>query len=129
MIKSCLNRLAKLGIHNVVHNVYFFASAAFLPEERRNKQRDLFAQVVNGRIMNVFSRQDTALAIFNLVMKSKSIGRQARLKSCRYNAVNNLEGTKVYKWDNFDASNEVNGHMAYKGKMLAKLLRDIEFNS
>ena len=67
VIKSALNRLYKLGRHDLVHNVYLLGGATFIGNP--TPQFDRFSKVVAGRVVNVFTEDDSALKLFNYVFK------------------------------------------------------------
>jgi hypothetical protein len=75
VIKSTLNRLYKLGRQDLVHNVYLLGGATFI--KNPIPQFDRFSKVVAGRVVNVFTADDSALKCFNYVLKGQAIGLKA----------------------------------------------------
>lgn len=75
--KSCINRLQKIGNQeDLIHNTYFMAGATFIKNEKQERQRDKFKDIVNGRICNIYTSNDTTLSAFNYLYKEQSIGRK-----------------------------------------------------
>jgi len=67
VIKSTLNRLYKLGRHDLIHNVYWLAAAASI--EKPIQQHERFSKVISGRFANIYTKDDGALKLFTYVMK------------------------------------------------------------
>ena len=126
--KSCINRLCKLNKFNMVHNVYWLAAATFIRDNRTSKQREVLIKTVSGRTSNIICTGDTSLQTFNYVFKEKSLGRSAYFDKCVYNEAVQAKGKKKYKFENFDVSRFVSGHMDYNAKQ-DLILEFIQFDS
>jgi hypothetical protein len=77
VVKSCINRLHKLGKHDLIHNVQFLAGATYIRNMERQKQ--VFSETVSGRVVNCMTKNDESLQMFQFLYKEKSIGRQMLL--------------------------------------------------
>ena len=75
--KAVINRLGKLDRQDIIHNCIFWAGATCIKAEKYAYQRDVFSRVVNGRIMNVYSKEDGAVLLLEKLLKKKAIGRQS----------------------------------------------------
>jgi hypothetical protein len=62
--KSCINRLAKMGQSEMIHNVYFLAGATYTRETKMDEQASRFVQVINGRSVNCKTKNDDSLIGF-----------------------------------------------------------------
>ena len=66
IIKSTLSTIYKhhLPHKSQIENVYFMGGATFIKEQKIAHQKAIFAKVVNGRICNVHTNNDTTLVAF-----------------------------------------------------------------
>lgn len=126
--KSCVNRLAQLKRSDIIHNVYFLAGATFIKDRKNVIQKNKFQIAVSGRTSNVYSQYDTSLSTFNLVFKEKSIGRSPQYEKCHYNAACPDAGKKKYRFENYDVSKFISGHLEYHPKQ-DLILEFIQFDS
>jgi hypothetical protein len=108
--KSCLNRLHKLHKLKIVQNVYLLAGATSIGKFKK------LAQVVSGRMVNVYCTKDTSLSTYNYILKEQAIGRQALMVQHKYNASSSEPGKKQFQLDNYDVSMFVEGHLEYQSK-------------
>jgi len=59
-----VNRLSKLGAHDLIHNIYFLAGATFTKEAKLEVQAARFKSVVSGRCVNCKTKNDSSLTGF-----------------------------------------------------------------
>jgi Protein of unknown function (DUF726) len=104
LIRSTLNRLHKLGRGDIVHNVYLTAGATIIKLKKENKLFHSLAQVVNGRIVNVHTENDTTLAFFQAYYRDNAIGRTIIYQKHPSNTRSKAEGPKLARVDNYDVS-------------------------
>ncbi|KAI5466178.1 hypothetical protein BGZ63DRAFT_347510 [Mariannaea sp. PMI_226] len=108
VIFSCLLELAKKGAYGVVQNVYMFGSPIVVKKEEYLKART----VVEGRFLNAFNRNDWIL------------GYLFRLTNGGIRRVAGLAQVEDCPWvENMDVTDLVHGHMDYRTKMPALLMR------
>ena len=63
MIKSCLNTLSKVNQRSPIHNVYLMGGATYISKVKQSKQKEVFANVVKGKMRNVYTETDTTLQL------------------------------------------------------------------
>lgn len=70
---------------------------------------------MNGRLANVYSRKDTICALFNMLVKQNSFGRNPYYHMDPANvAAKDFPGEKVFNFENFDMSEHVGDHLSYR---------------
>lgn len=109
VIYSCLVELARRGAFGLVEQVYLFGS----PFVVKKDQMALARSVVSGRFLNGYSKKDWILG-YLFRATSGGLGRIAGLAP--------IESTPTI--ENFDCTEMVEGHMAYR-KAMPKLLNAI----
>ncbi|EER43117.1 DUF726 domain-containing protein [Histoplasma capsulatum var. duboisii H88] len=109
VIFSCLKELASKGAYGLIQNVYLFGSPIVANKDEYMKARS----VVSGRFVNGYASNDWILG-YLFRATSGGIMRVAGLAP-----VENVPGI-----ENMDATQFVNGHMAYRAAM-PKLLRQL----
>ncbi|MCJ1401572.1 hypothetical protein MMC11_004788 [Xylographa trunciseda] len=109
VIFSCLRELANKGAYGLVQNVYLFGSPMIAKKEDYIRART----VVSGRFVNGYASNDWILG-YLFRATSGGISRIAGLAS--------LEG--IPGVENFNLTEIVNGHMAYRAAM-PRLLREV----
>lgn len=58
-----------MGEYNLLHNVYFLAGATFIKKEKTDSQKAKFLSVVSGRVVNIYTKNDTTLTSFRILYK------------------------------------------------------------
>ena len=104
LIRSTLNRMQKLGRSDIVHNVYLTAGATIIRLKKEGKLFESLAQVVNGRIVNVYTENDTTLAFFQAYYRDNAIGRTVIFHRHPSNLSSKVDGVKIARIDNYDVS-------------------------
>ena len=66
VIKSCINGMPKMGVEGKtqIQNVYLLGGAAYVRQTKAENQMKVFSSIVNGRICNVYTENDTTLKSF-----------------------------------------------------------------
>jgi hypothetical protein len=59
----------------LIHNVYFLAGATYTKPEKMDEQASRFVQVINGRLVNCKTKNDSSLTGFQMLYKQDSYGR------------------------------------------------------
>ncbi|KAF2234491.1 DUF726-domain-containing protein, partial [Viridothelium virens] len=108
LIFSCLKELAKKGAHGLVQNVYMFGSPVVANKDEYLKART----VVSGRMVNGYATNDWIL------------GYLFRATAGGIMQVAGLAPINVPSIENFDVTEFVPGHMAYRANM-PRLLREV----
>jgi len=84
VIKTCLKKLHKLGVNDLVENVTMLSGAAS-PFDKDEKIEELwakiFSQTVNGVIRNIHTPEDWTLLSFKVQVDRWAIGRQTTFNS------------------------------------------------
>ncbi|KAK6531970.1 hypothetical protein TWF694_003133 [Orbilia ellipsospora] len=111
VIFSCLNELARRNAHGLVQNVYMFGSPVVV---NRDEYMAMSA-VVRGRFVNGYCTNDWILG-YLFRATSGGIGRVAGLAP-----IENVPGV-----ENFDCTEYVVGHMAYR-TAIPKLLKQMDW--
>lgn len=75
--KQTINRLGKMNRTDLIHNVLMLAGATYVKSEKSLYQRQVLSRVVNGRVMNIYSKNDDTVLLFEKLAKRKAIGRHA----------------------------------------------------
>ncbi|KAF2163894.1 hypothetical protein M409DRAFT_68157 [Zasmidium cellare ATCC 36951] len=101
VIWSCLKELAKRGALGLVQNVYMFGSPVVANRDEYLRARS----VVSGRFVNGYATNDWILG-YLFRATSGGIMRVAGLASVNVNGIENI-----------DVTEDVPGHMAYRGMM------------
>lgn len=109
VIYSCLVELARRGAYGLIEQVYLFGS----PFVVKKDQMALARSVVSGRFLNGYSKKDWILG-YLFRATSGGLGRIAGLAP--------IESVEMI--ENFDCTDMVEGHMAYR-KAMPKLLNAI----
>ncbi len=127
--KSCLNRLYKMHRYQMVHNVYFLAAATFIKESKLVRWQEVFIKAVAGRICNVYCVHDRSLHTFNYMFTERALGSTAYYSDYKLNAASECKSArKKYRFDNFDVSKFVGGHMDYQSKQ-DLIMEFVQFDS
>ncbi|ODQ82108.1 hypothetical protein BABINDRAFT_160300 [Babjeviella inositovora NRRL Y-12698] len=102
LIYTCLTELAKRGAYGLVENVYIFGA----PVTVQHDQMSLARSVVSGRFVNGFSKKDWILGyLFRATGGGlRSVAGLSPIES-------------IYGIENFDCTEYVEGHMAYRKVM------------
>ncbi|KAK5112452.1 hypothetical protein LTR62_004208 [Meristemomyces frigidus] len=101
VIFSCLRELARRGALGLIQNAYMFGSPVVVKKDEWTRART----VVSGRFVNAYARNDWILAY---LFRATSGGVM------RVAGLNTVEGAGV---ENYDVTDTVPGHMAYRGMM------------
>ncbi|KAJ5763767.1 hypothetical protein N7533_002448, partial [Penicillium manginii] len=109
VIFSCLTELANKGCHGLIQNVYLFGSPIVANKDEYLKARS----VVSGRFVNGYCTNDWILG-YLFRATSGGIMRVSGLA-----AVEGIPGV-----ENFNLTELVNGHMAYRSAM-PRILREV----
>lgn len=113
VVYSCLIELAHRGCFGLVENVIMLGS----PVSVNQDQLGLARSVVSGRFVNGFSRKDWVL------------GYLFRATSGGLASVAGLSPIKdSYGIENFDATEHINGHMAYR-RAIPKILKALNWET
>ncbi|KAJ1838218.1 hypothetical protein LPJ73_007140, partial [Coemansia sp. RSA 2703] len=99
LIFYVLLELAKMNAYGLIEDVYLFGAPVVASEEEWRKA----ASVVGGRFVNAYSTKDWILGFF---YRTTNLGRRSIAGMHPVSGVNGLE--------NYDVSNEVPGHNAYR---------------
>lgn len=102
LIYSCLLELSKNGIYGLIDDVVIIGS----PISVKVDQLKMVRQIVNGRFVNCYSKNDWILGLLFRALKN-GLSDVAGLSP-----INN--GTNI---ENFDCSEFINGHMCYRKKI------------
>ena len=71
--------------------------------------------MVNGRVINVYSKRDNAVKLFNYLMSQNSFGSNCYFQNDPENASNSqLVGEKTFRFENYDVSTFVGDHLNYR---------------
>lgn len=119
VMKSTLNRLAKLNRTDLIQNVYCLAGATNF--EKSPNQLAIFNRVVHGRICNVYEAGDRALNLFRYVIKKEAIGNVPQYTE------NQAQEADV-RLENYDVDHFVEGHLDYRVK-LGLILDTVNFDA
>ena len=125
---STIRRLHRMSCHDVIHNVTFLAGATYVRLEKVEWQKEVFSAVVNGRVMNVFSKEDSIVSLFGLLTSTTPLGRNEYFASDPENAAGNCACTPSYRFENYDVSKFVDSHLSYR-KTLDQVLEFIHYES
>ncbi|AOW06004.1 hypothetical protein B0I72DRAFT_141826 [Yarrowia lipolytica] len=109
VIYSCLVELARRGAYGLVQDVYIFGAPVIV----KTDQLCLCRSMVSGRFVNGYSRKDWVLG-YLFRATSGGLGRVAGLTK-----LESVEGI-----ENYDATDRVDGHMAYR-KAMPQMLKDL----
>lgn len=109
VIYSCLVELARRGAYGLVQDVYIFGAPVIV----KTDQLCLCRTMVSGRFVNAYSRKDWVLG-YLFRATSGGLGRVAGLTK-----LESVEGI-----ENYDATDRVDGHMAYR-KAMPQMLKDL----
>ncbi|KAJ5678837.1 hypothetical protein N7462_007081 [Penicillium macrosclerotiorum] len=109
VIFSCLKELADKGAHGLIQNVYLFGSPIVASKDEYMKARS----VVSGRFVNGYATNDW---ILGYLFRATSGGIM------RVSGLAPIEG--IPGLENFDLTQTVNGHMAYRSAM-PRILREV----
>ncbi|KAG5366105.1 putative membrane protein [Yarrowia sp. B02] len=109
VIYSCLVELARRGAYGLVQDVYIFGAPVII----KSDQLCLCRSMVSGRFVNGYSRKDWVLG-YLFRATSGGLGRVAGLTK-----LESVEGI-----ENYDATDRVDGHMAYR-KAMPQMLKDL----
>ena len=93
-----------MGRGDIVHNVYLTAGATIIKLKKENKLFNSLASVVNGRIVNVYTENDTTLAFFQAYYRDNAIGRSIIYQKNPANQSSKVDGPKMARVDNYDVS-------------------------
>ena len=86
VVKSTINRLSKLGQPALIHNAYFLAGATYVKKQKLDLQKELFMSVVNGRLFNVHTENDTTLGtLFQPIYGEEALGRNIYYATDKHN--------------------------------------------
>lgn len=94
----------------MVHNVYLLGGATYITNPI--PQFDRFSKVVSGRFVNVYTKDDAALKLFNYIFKNQAIG----LKPI-YEKSQDRTDDFAFKVENYNIISFVDGHMDYRKKL------------
>ena len=124
VLKSTLNRLNKLNVRNLVHNVYFLAGAVNF--EKTQNQLSTFGDTVQGRLVNVYCKNDSALKAYEkFAVKKEPIGLYPQYTA----TASTKQGKQSGVWlENYDVTHFVEGHGDFRPKM-DMILDFIHFDS
>ncbi|KAJ1987097.1 hypothetical protein GGI25_003342 [Coemansia spiralis] len=109
LIFYTLLELAKMNAYGLVEDVYLFGAPIVASEEEWRTA----ASVVGGRFVNAYSTKDWILGFF---YRTTNLGRRSVAGLHPISGINSLE--------NFDVSEDVPGHIAYRG-IMPKLLQKL----
>ena len=62
--KSTINRLNKLGKHQLLHNLYLMAGATYIRREKLQAQKLTMINVLSGQTYSLHTNNDEALVLF-----------------------------------------------------------------
>ena len=105
VIKNCIKELYNLKIeNNIINNVMFIAGATHIEQMKWN---NIFNEVINGRIINCYSKNDYVLKyLFQSCVEKKPIGWDKLIVGDE----NNI------KIENYDMSDLKLGHTDYRNR-------------
>ena len=98
LLKSCVNRLRKLGMNKLIHNIYFMAGATYIRKERLQWQKNTFIGGVSGQIYSLHTTNDEALVVFETIYGHRSIGRNPQFTKDRHNALAILKDSNIQSY-------------------------------
>lgn len=109
--------------------------ATFIKESKEAHQKQIFAKVVNGRICNVHTNNDTTLIGFQEWFKVKAIGRHLifdkdgsnRALSAAHTEKAVIKEDGTFFLENYDISSFCKGHLFYRS-CLEQILETVEFD-
>ena len=118
VIKYCIKEISKIkGIRNMINNVLLMGGAASIGDKKNWK--NIIKKVVNGRIINCYSKHDFVLdKLFKLCVSHTAIGTRQLIIKDDTNGFNIVE--------NYDFSDLELGHLDYR-KNFGKILKRINF--
>ena len=111
VIKYCLKELSSRKVYNVINDVIFIAGATCIKHKDKWSER---LQVVNGNVINCYSKLDMALVVRFFIEFNSAIGRNPLIIPFR-------------KIKNIDCSPCI--HLLYRtnlGKICSKIINNIE---
>lgn len=111
--KSTINRLGKLDFPDIIHNVVFLAGATYVKSDKLAYQKEVFARIVNGRLINLYTKNDQVVKIFQQLVKTNAMGRHTFYDLDEKNAACSVPCEKYYRFDNYDVSSLVDSHLIY----------------
>ncbi len=112
VIYSCLQQLKEYECYDLINNVTFLGGAVQIDNDVKNGQ--LLNKVINGRIVNCYSKEDYILKyVFQLSEEQKPIGMD-ELKWKEIKGQNNLYCPKI---ENIDLTDLKMGHLDYRNEM------------
>ena len=138
--KSTINRLSKLGINDLVQNVYLLAGATYIKTSKLDFQKQMLTDVVSGRIRNVHTKNDTTLITFQTIYGQRAIGRNMYYLQDPQNLEHSAEIQQeaaqeakteqvcLFSFENIDVTSFVSGHLDYRNK-LDLILDFVSFSS
>ena len=138
--KSTINRLSKLGINDLVQNVYLLAGATYIKTSKLDFQKQMLTDVVSGRIRNVHTKNDTTLITFQTIYGQRAIGRNMYYLQDPQNLEHSAESQQeagqeakteqetLFSFENIDVTSFVSGHLDYRNK-LDLILDFVNFSS
>ncbi|KAL1604035.1 hypothetical protein SLS60_005627 [Paraconiothyrium brasiliense] len=124
VIFACLKELANRGAVGLVQNAYLFGTPVVAKKEEYTKVR----AIVPGRFVNGYANNDWILGKSkigdDIAVSNRNLGYLFRATSGGIMQVAGLAKVDVPGVENFDVTEFVHGHMAYRASM-PRLLREV----